>query len=188
MTIFATWIDADQRFSFSLQGGNKSIDTARHTELLRAESRGNTLRPDPVTGLPIIVERIAPTLEEVANATYNLKIQEINTACEAQISSGFWSEATGSAFFYDSQLEDQLNLTGIIQAGTDSAYPCRDELGAKVFLEHTAVQLQQVGDDFIRLKLQLLQKANGLKQTLDAALAAFDVTAIEAVVWESESL
>ncbi|MBC3376678.1 hypothetical protein HU762_22305 [Pseudomonas sp. SWRI92] len=188
MNIFTTWIDADQRFSFSLERGEKSISTARHTELLQAESRGNALRPDPVTGLPIIVERVALALEEVATAIYDQKVQEINAACEARISDGFWSSALGGAFFYDSRLEDQLNLTGIIQAGTDSAYPCRDEKGVKVFRDHTAAQLQQVGEDFIQIKLQLLRKANDLKQTLDAALAALDVAAIEAVIWESGSL
>jgi hypothetical protein len=188
MNIFATWVDADQRFSFSLERGDKSISTARHTELLQAESRGNALQPDPVTGHPIIVGRVAPAVEEVATAAYNQKVQEINAACEARITGGFWSSALGPAFFYDSRVEDQLNLTGIIQAGTDSPYPCSDEQGLKVFRDHSAAQLQQVGDDFIQIKLRLLQKANGLKQTLDTALAALDVAAITAVVWEPESL
>jgi hypothetical protein len=126
--------------------------------------------------------------DEIAKGLYDDKILEINAACESEITDGFWSSALGSAFFYDSQLEDQLNLTGIIQAATDSRYPCRDDQGVKVFRDHTATQLQLVGDDFIKLKLQLLQKANVLKQALDAALAALDRSAISAVVWESESL
>ncbi|WP_122665323.1 hypothetical protein [Pseudomonas viridiflava] len=188
MTMYATWIDADQRFAFSLEGGDQIITAARHTELLQAESRGSTLQPDPKTGRPAIVGRAETAVEEVATTSYNEKVQEINAACEAQITAGFWSSALGTPYFYDSQLEDQLNLTGIIQANTDSAYPCRDDQGVKVFRDHTAAQLQQVGDDFIKLKLQLLQKANGLKQVLDSALAALDLSAIAAVVWEFESL
>lgn len=109
---------------------------------------------------------------------------EINRLCEANITGGFWSSALGESHLYASQFDDQLNLTGVILRGLDSPFACRDSQGRKAFLPHTFAQLRQVGDDFIFYKLQLLQKANQLKQSLDAALAKRDAEAIEAVAWE----
>ncbi|MCK9818599.1 hypothetical protein M1B35_31885, partial [Pseudomonas sp. MAFF 302046] len=109
-----------------------------------------------------------------------------NYACETAITAGFWSEALGTAHQYGSQLDDQLNLTGVILAGLDSLYACRDAEGVKDFRPHTAAQLRQVGDDFTLYKLQLLQKANGLKQKLDEALANADMDALAAVTWDGE--
>ena len=72
----------------------------------------------------------------------------------------------------------------MILAGVESPYPCRDEQGRKEFRLHTFAQLRRVGDDFTQFKLQLLQKANQLKQQLDLALADIDLAAIQAVTWE----
>jgi hypothetical protein len=111
------------------------------------------------------------------------KVGEVNRGCEAAITRGFWSPALGTAHFYDSQQVDQLNLTGMILRGIDGPYPCRDELGQKEFRPHSADQLRQVGNDFTSYKLLLLQHADSLKQQLDQALSAGDVSAIEAVTW-----
>lgn len=111
--------------------------------------------------------------------------QRINSACERTITGGFWSGALGSPNRYGSELDDQLNLTGVILAGLDTVYACRDQAGAKDFKPHTFAQIRQVGDDFTAFKLQLLQKANQLKQALDKGLAADDLAAIEAATWES---
>lgn len=109
---------------------------------------------------------------------------EIDQACEAAITAGFKSDALGSPYYYSSELDDQLNLTGAILRGLDMLYACRDEQGAKAFRLHTAEQLRQVGDDFTLYKLQLLQRANELKQQLDQALAAGDAQAMQAITWE----
>ena len=106
------------------------------------------------------------------------------SACEAAITGGFWSSALGEPFQYASQLDDQLNLTGVIQTGMDSLYACRDQLGTKLFRPHTAEQLRHVGSDFSGFKQQLLQKANGLKQALDRALADSDLANLQLVSWE----
>jgi hypothetical protein len=121
---------------------------------------------------------------ELADA-YQVSTAAINTKCEATITGGFWSDALGERHQYSSQLDDQLNLTGVILAGLDSLYACRDEQGLKAFRPHTFAQLRQVGDDFTLFKLQLLQHANDLKQQLDQALAAGDLEAIERVTWEN---
>ena len=117
---------------------------------------------------------------------HELKTAEINQACSAAITGGFWSTALDKAHQYASELDDQLNLTGMILRGFDSLYACRNEQGEKAFRPHTFAQLRQVGDDFTVFKLQLLQKANELKQQLDQALAAGDLAALEVVTWERE--
>ncbi|WGK92332.1 hypothetical protein [Pseudomonas migulae] len=113
------------------------------------------------------------------------KVIEINNACMLAITGGFWSSSLGKPHQYSSELDDQLNLTGVILAGLDSPYACRDEQGVKEFKLHTFTQLRRVGDDFTLFKLQLLQRANALKQQLDQGLAANDVDALEAIRWES---
>ncbi|PPS26394.1 hypothetical protein BVY11_22445 [Pseudomonas amygdali pv. morsprunorum] len=119
-------------------------------------------------------------------ALHTRRVLEINQACEASIIKGFCSSALGSPFNYDSQLEDQLNLNGVILWGADTAYACRDEEGKKIFRLHTGAQIREVGGDFTAFKLQLLQRANDLKQRLDEALDANDVSAFEAIQWEPE--
>lgn len=114
------------------------------------------------------------------------QIMAINSACVAAITGGFSSSALGQTHQYSSELDDQLNLTGVILAGLDSPYACRDEQGKKEFRLHTFAQLRRVGDDFTLFKLQLLQKANQLKQQLDQALAGNDLAALEAVTWEDQ--
>lgn len=117
-------------------------------------------------------------------AVHATKVQDINHACEAAITAGFQSAALGAPHQYSSQLDDQLNLTGAILRVLDMPYACRDEQGAKAFRLHTAAQLRQVGDDFTLYKLQLLQRANELKQQLDLALAAGDAEAMQTITWE----
>jgi hypothetical protein len=114
------------------------------------------------------------------------KVIEVNNACVVAITGGFWSSSLGTPHQYSSELDDQLNLTGVILAGLDSPYACRDEQGKKDFRFHTFAQLRRVGDDFTLFKLQLLQKANQLKQQLDKALAGNDLAALETVTWEDQ--
>lgn len=125
--------------------------------------------------IPAVVERL-----------YGEQYQAINSACEQAITAGFTSAALGAPHTYSSQLDDQLNLTGAILRGLDMPYACRDEQGQKEFRLHTIDQLRLVGDDFSQAKLQLLQRANRLKQLLDAARAAADVDGLAAITWEAD--
>lgn len=186
MTIFATWVAADQRFAFSPDAGEIKLTDARHAALLRAESQGNRLQPDLETGTPIAVARPEQPSQDEIIARHADKIREINEACESAITSGFWSSALGTRYRYDSLLEDQLNLTGAVIAGETSPYPYRDEQGAKVFRTHSAEQLRQVSNDFTLYKFGLLLKANALKKQLDQALDAGDLNALEQVAWSIE--
>lgn len=163
------------------------------------------------TGEPVVVDRAGPipagyTLEvpgagqiwdgkhwvddipAVIELRYTAQVTTINQACTQQITGGFWSGALGARYFYESELQDQLNLTGMILRGTDGFLSCTDETGAKAFLEHTAAQLRQAGDEFTELKLQMLRKANDLKAALAAARVAADLDALNAVVWQADAV
>lgn len=124
-------------------------------------------------------------IEAQAQRVHDEQVQAINHACESAITNGFWSTALGPRHHYSSRLDDQLNLTGAVLRGLDMSYACRDEQGVKAFRPHTYAQLRQVGDDFTLYKLQLLQRADELKQQLDLALAAGDTEAMELISWEA---
>ena len=183
MAIFATWIEADQRFAFSVDAGELELSNAQHTALLQAESRGGMLRPDPATAQPIVVARPSlPIAEQLVN-DYAVKVQELSAACEAAITSGFTSDALGTVYRYDSQLEDQINLTSALLNDQSTLYPCRDDAGTKMFLEHSPEQLRAVSGAFAAFKLKLLQQNNMLKEQADQALAAGDLEALQAITW-----
>ncbi|ATR85171.1 hypothetical protein CS390_22945 [Pseudomonas sp. HLS-6] len=142
------------------------------------------IRGHGLDGLPTLLNIPQPSEAERNEGIHRQQYAAINSACKAAITAGFTSDALGTSHHYTSQLEDQLNLTGVILAGQDTLYACRDESGAKDFRLHTFAQIRQVGDDFTLFKLQLLQKANQLKQQLDQALASEELAALEAVTWE----
>lgn len=156
-----------------------------YSYLLTKQSQGFQIVFDTESKQP--VARLAPgtSKPEQLQSLYRQKNTEINTACETAITGGFWSSALGSPHQYPSKLDDQLNLTGSILQGFDSPYGCRDEQDVKELRPHTAKQLRQVSEDFTTYKMQLLQRANQLKQQLDQALADGDLSAMEVVTWES---
>ena len=160
----------------------REITRTDYAALLAGQSEGKKIVA--LDGVPILIDPLLLTLEEQAAVKYQEQITRINGSCESALTGGFASDALGTTHQYSSQLDDQLNLTGVILAGVESPYPCRDEQGRKEFRLHTFAQLRRVGDDFTQFKLQLLQKANQLKQQLDLALADIDLAAIQAVTWE----
>ena len=121
----------------------------------------------------------------VLELRYGDQLSMVNDACQQEITAGFWSAALGARYFYETQIEDQLNLTGLILRGLGGGYACRDASGVKDFREHSSDQLQQVGNEFTEFKLQLLRKANELKQALAVARSVSDLVALNAVSWES---
>ncbi|MFC3939159.1 hypothetical protein CCU68_22030 [Pseudomonas gingeri NCPPB 3146 = LMG 5327] len=180
--MYATWNETDQRWAFGIKGpGYVEITVNTHSALFAAQASGKGIaRGDD--GYPCIGEAVKLSINE----HHALRTLQINQQCEAAVTGGFWSTALGRSYEYSSQMDDQLNLTGVILAGLDSLYACRDEQGLKEFRPHTAQEIRQVGDDFTAFKLQLLQKANRLKQLLDQALVAGDRAALESVTWEVE--
>lgn len=153
--------------------------------LLEKQSQGLQIIFDTEFKKPIARPAPGTTKPELLDSLYRQKVAEINSACEAAITAGFWSSALGAPHQYPSKLDDQLNLTGVILQGFDSLYGCRDQQGLKELRQHTAKQLRQVSDDFTSYKLELLQRANTLKQQLDEALASGEMNALQVVTWES---
>jgi len=112
------------------------------------------------------------------------KTSEINSACAKAITSGFTSSALGTQHTYQSEQTDQLNLIGVVAAGTDDYFKCgvADTNGNITwnYELHTIAQLQQVLVDGKTHKQDLLQKANTLKTQVANATTVKDV---EAIVW-----
>lgn len=112
------------------------------------------------------------------------QIEAINSACTAAIMRGFWSSALDAPHLYSSELDDQLNLNGVIVIGDDTIYACRDVEGRREYRPHTVEQLRQVGQDFASYRLSHLLQADRFKRQLDDALAAGDLAALQSVVWQ----
>jgi hypothetical protein len=129
------------------------------------------------------VDDIPATLARV----HQEQTERINVQCEKALVGGFGSNALGAMHRYGSQTDDQLNLIGVILAGRDTLYACRDEAGAKDYRPHTVEQIRQVGDDLTAFRQVQLQKANALKQALDQALAAEDLAALQTVAWDART-
>lgn len=110
-------------------------------------------------------------------------IQAINTACKAAIEGGFISNALGQDYTYDSELEDQVNISGNVQMGTDVLHKRTDGNGVAEYEVHTASEMRLVGEHLVAHKLAQLTKAGGLKVQAAAAAAAEDLDALQAITW-----
>lgn len=119
---------------------------------------------------------------EIADTLPNIETQ-INNACKAAIEAGFSSDALGTTHTYESELEDQLNLSGNIQRAKDVPHKCRNNLGEVDYRIHTTNQIHQVGEDLATHKMAQLQKAATLKAQANAAATAGDLTTLKAVTW-----
>ena len=65
MTIWAKWVEDDQRFAFALSdNGGYAITRKRHSQLLEACSSAKVLRPGK-GGEPQLINRTAPPVEEL---------------------------------------------------------------------------------------------------------------------------
>lgn len=112
------------------------------------------------------------------------KIDEINQACEQVIISGFPSSALGDAHYYDSGIEDQLNLIGAaLAAGAGQSVEFRCYHGSiegeKEWHVHTPSQMLQVYQDGLVYKITQLKKATTLKNIVKAATTLEEVGAVE---------
>lgn len=114
---------------------------------------------------------------------YAQKIEEINSGCSAYIEGGFSSAALGESYRYNSTLTDQVNLTGLVFSGLDSAYPCTGADGARQFRAHTRDQLHLVNQDLVVFKQSALQHADGLKREADQALKDKKLKVMRSIKW-----
>lgn len=106
------------------------------------------------------------------------KILELSQACEAEIVSGFTSNALGTTHTYQSDRDDQLNLIGMVTANVDDFFKCHDGAGWSYKL-HTIAQLKQVLTDGKNTKLASLQRFNSLKEQVLSSTES----EIELIVW-----
>lgn len=114
------------------------------------------------------------------------KTNSLNAACAQEITSGFVSNALGTAHRYSSDLDDQMNISGNVLAATlgDATYhACYDADNLRDFRAHNPDQMIQVGRDLSAHKLTCLQQATALKSQAQAAAQAQDEVALTAVVW-----
>ncbi|MEW5713918.1 hypothetical protein AB1462_16350 [Pseudomonas sp. SB113] len=124
-------------------------------------------------------------LDTVLARLYPQKLDMINSTCARMIDSGFTSDALGGSFRYDSALEDQMNLTGLILSEFDAPYPCYGDDAQKTYREHTAEQLHTVGLHLLKHKQSALQKADHLKRELLKTLTLRDLAAMRAIEWDA---
>jgi hypothetical protein len=113
---------------------------------------------------------------------YQDKVDAINTACAQHIEGGFDCDALGETHRYNSTLEDQVNLSGLILSTMDALCACYRQ-GEKAFRSHTAEQLHQVGQSLVQFKQSALQQAEVLKNALSKALADKDLPAMKGINW-----
>jgi hypothetical protein len=127
--------------------------------------------------LPLFPE---PSLDELKR----LKLQELSSACQAHILSGFESSALGDPHRYSSEIEDQANLTQanvlaqITQQPID--YVCTDGDGIQKARTHTADQLAQVLIDGGKIKQTLIYRFHELRAEVEAAQ---DPEAVRDITW-----
>lgn len=111
-----------------------------------------------------------------------VKIAELSAAAHAAIEGGFQSDPKGTgAVWFDSKLEDQVNLIGNVLAGGPTTHSSRGTKGgAKAYDGYTNAELVTVLEDGRDVKLAYLQLFAVKKA---AAEAATTLAELAAVVW-----
>lgn len=156
--------------------------TAHEEALVQNVPAGKVLKLDS-NGRPVLADR--PASELLAQAQTEKKAA-LTTECAATITGGFPSSALGSSYSYPSKPTDQANLVACVTAsllpGNTSSWAtkfwCEDSSGGWAFREHTAAQIQKVGQDgksFIESQQAQLET---LKAKVDSATTVSDVDAI----------
>ncbi len=115
-------------------------------------------------------------------------IAKISAACKSAIIAGFTSSALGAAYTYPAKPTDQQNLTASIAASLIPSNPstwttpfwCADSSGNWAFRNHTAAQIQQVGDDAKTAIMNCIAKNQTLAVTIETATT---IDAVYAISW-----
>jgi len=160
------------------------ITAEEHQALLAAQSAGDIIMADG-NGKPIAVDPASLTTLPEAQEAQGIKL---NSACQAAIVAGFISSALGSKHTYPAQTTDQQNLSASVlasllpglPAGWTTPFWCADANGNWTYAEHTAAQIQQVGQDGKAAIIAAIQKKAGLLAQVNAATT---VGAVQAINW-----
>lgn len=119
--------------------------------------------------------------ERLLNEAKAAKCAELNAVCDSHLVS-FESSALGEIHSYDSALEDQLNLLGLVSAGIDSYFRClKKGESLKENKPHTKAQLAQVYKDGLTYKSEQICKCGLLKARV---MAAKTLDEVASVAWE----
>lgn len=130
----------------------------------------------------------APTSAQQLASAQAAQLASLSASCAAAIVGGFTSTALGSVYTYPSKPTDQQNLSASVLASLMPDLPanwqtpfwCEDATGKWAFVNHTAAQIQQVGQDGKAAILDCMAK----NATLSAeVMAAATVGAVQAITW-----
>ncbi|MHA2067804.1 MAG: hypothetical protein ACXABY_25860 [Candidatus Thorarchaeota archaeon] len=167
----------DQWRLIAREAGGDEKEIIWHPDTSELEVPGVT---DTALGNAIVKISDGTSLVNVEDVTK--KIERLSYSARYTIESGFQSTAGGlhtTQHWYDSSIEDQLNLVGNVETGDDTIHACRPtKTGQKAYINHTAGQLKQVLRDGRDRKLAILQEFATLKAQCLAAITKADLDAI----------
>lgn len=114
------------------------------------------------------------------------KISDINSACDAEIVSGFFCETLGDKYFYYSTSEEQSNLNSLIMLGIDNQFKAqkvelidgKEVLGTRQKYPHTLQQLKDVLAAGAIKRNEIIEKKDNLKEQLSIANTFEEIEAI----------
>ncbi|WP_316154694.1 hypothetical protein [Cupriavidus sp. BIC8F] len=137
-----------------------------------------------------LVEPLPPTAAQLVAAAKAAQIVSVTEACGAAIVAGFQSSALGAMRTYPSSLIDQQNLSASVLAsllpglasGWVTPFWCADAAGLWSYADHTAAQIQQVGQDGKAAIVGAIQKKAELVAAIEAAVT---IAAVQAITWSS---
>lgn len=113
------------------------------------------------------------------------KIVEFSEQCRTELLGGFGSDVyeSGVTRYYDSYEVDQLNLIGLVAAGQDALYACRETKDSihKSYYMHTSGMLLQLLQDGRDWKTEKLQKFNNKKEEI---LVCSGYEGVDAISWD----
>lgn len=160
--------------TLSVAGNFSVIDT--HNDISYVEGK-NLNTPFFEAELP---QEIIEKQNNILIEARKKKEAEFNLYCDNLLTS-FSSSALGETYYYDSSLEDQLNLLALVVASIDGYFRCYRKDEPKQNIPHTKEQLKQVFQDGLAYKAKTIAICGALKAHL---LTLSDVAEIESVSWE----
>lgn len=186
MTLFyvpATGGFVSSEISSTIPDGAVEITADQHATLVSAINSDHNASIEIVAGVPTVT--IAPVPIAVMKAN---KASDLSIACAAAIMGGFVSDALGAPHGYPSKPTDQTNLMGSVVAsmipgngeGWSTLFWCSDEQGEWSFRDHTAEQIQRVGQDGKSHMVACQTTRSTLLATLEGATSEAEVAS---VVW-----
>jgi len=132
------------------------------------------------------IDLVLAVIEHVAG----MKQDELETSCEAAITSGLYHNTLGALHEYGTAPTDQVNMSASVTAAKiygEAAGPyllwCADENGVWARREHTPAQIEVVG---LAIMALVRDSQNQFEAKLIELASSTTLEEMEAVTWESE--